>query len=72
MKKFTFRKINHNIIRGDIVNPLGTSFSVTALANAIALKFSADELELLSSMLNQLAYTLETIAAQKTLSENKK
>lgn len=49
------------------MNPLGTTFSVTALANAIACKLDDDEIGLLAVILNQLGDTLETIALQRTL-----
>lgn len=49
------------------MNPLGTTFSVTALANAIACKLDDDEIGLLAVILNQLGDTLETIALQITL-----
>ncbi|MDE5947078.1 MAG: hypothetical protein K2G63_07235 [Oscillospiraceae bacterium] len=53
------------------MNSCGSTFSVTALANAIALNFNAEELELLSSLFNQLGYTLEVISAQRRLCQNK-
>lgn len=49
------------------MNPLGTTFSVTALANAIACKLDDEEIGLLAVILNQLGDTLETIALQRTL-----
>lgn len=49
------------------MNPLGTTFSVTALANAIACKLDDNEIGLLAVILNQLGDTLETIALQITL-----
>ena len=49
------------------MNPLGTTFSVTALANAIACKLDDNEIGLLAVILNQLGDTLETIALQRTL-----
>lgn len=53
------------------MNPLGTTFSVTALANAIACRLNDDELSLFAVMVTQLGDTLETIAVQRTLCENK-
>ena len=41
--------------------------AVTALANAIACKLTADEMALLSSLLVQLGDTLATIAARESL-----
>jgi len=53
------------------MNQFGTTFSVTALANAIACKLSNEEIELFASMLNQLGYTLETIVSQRELCKSK-
>lgn len=44
---------------------------ITAVANAIASDYSVDELSLLSSILVQIGDTLATIAAQRTLCEEK-
>ncbi|MDY4413910.1 MAG: DUF6774 domain-containing protein [Ruminococcus sp.] len=49
------------------MNPLGTTFSVTALANAIACKLNDDEVGLLAVIFIQLGDTLETIAVQRAL-----
>lgn len=49
------------------MNPLGTTFSVTALANAIACKLNDDEVGLLAVIFTQLGDTLETIAVQRAL-----
>ena len=46
--------------------------SVTALANALACKLSAEEISILAALLVQLGDTLATIALQKTLCENPK
>lgn len=51
------------------MNPLGTTFSVTALANAIACKLNDDEVGLLAVIFTQLGDTLETIAVQRALCE---
>lgn len=53
------------------LNPCGTTFSITALANAIACKFDTDELGLLGAMFTQLGDTLETIAAQRAFCESR-
>ena len=44
--------------------------SITAAANAIACRLTDDELNLLGTVLTQLADTLFTIAAQRSISEN--
>ena len=54
------------------MNPLGTTFSVTALANAIACKLNDDEVGLLAVIFTQLGDTLETIAVQRALCEKNK
>lgn len=53
------------------MNPLGTTFSVTALANAIACRLNDDELSLFAVMVTQLGDTLETIAVQRALCEKR-
>ena len=45
--------------------------AVTALANAIACGFTTNEITLLASVLVQLSDTLSTIAAQRTLCEER-
>lgn len=52
------------------MNSCELSASVTALANAIACKYSNDELTLLAAVLVQLGDTLATIATQRSLCEN--
>lgn len=52
------------------MNSCELSASVTALANAIACKYSNDELNLLAAVLVQLGDTLATIATQRSLCEN--
>lgn len=41
--------------------------AVTALANAIACRLSADQINLLAAVLTQLGDTLATIATQRSL-----
>lgn len=53
------------------MNPAGTTFSVTLLANAIADKLDNDQLELLAVILNQLGDTLATIVIQRNINNNK-
>ncbi len=52
------------------MNPCNLTFSVTAIANAIAKNLNAEEIKLLASLSSQLGYTLETIAAQRELCES--
>ena len=52
------------------MNSLELTSAVTALANAIACKLSADEIALLSSIFVQLGDTLATIAARESLCGN--
>ena len=52
------------------MNALELTGAVTALANAIACKLTAEEAALLSSILVQLGDTLATIAATESLCEN--
>ena len=49
------------------MNALELTSAVTALANAIACRFTADEAALLASILVQLGDTLATIAARDNL-----
>ena len=49
------------------MNSLELTSAVTALANAIACRLTADEMALLSSVLVQLGDTLATIAARESL-----
>ena len=49
------------------MNSLELTSVVTALANAIACKLSADEIALLASIFVQLGDTLATIAARENL-----
>ncbi len=53
------------------MNPLELTSSITALANAIACRLSADQLNLLAVILTQLGDTLATIAAQRSFCEDK-
>ena len=50
------------------MNSFELTSSITALANAIALKLTVDEISLLSCILVQLADTLATIAENESLS----
>ena len=52
------------------MNPCELTASVTAVANALACKYSNDELTLLASVLVQLGDTLVTIATQRAICEN--
>ena len=52
------------------MNSLELTSAVTALANAIACKLTADEMALLSSVFVQLGDTLATIATRESLCEN--
>ena len=54
------------------MNALELTSTVTALANALACRLTAEELSLLSSILVQLGDTLATIAARESLRESKK
>lgn len=54
------------------MNPCELTTSITAIANAIACHLSDEELALLGSALTQLADTLFTISAQRTLCEGKR
>ena len=53
------------------MNSLELTSAITALANAIACKLTAEETALLSSIFVQLGDTLATIAAREGLCENK-
>ncbi len=53
------------------MNPLELTSAVTALANAIACNLTTNEISLLASVLVQLSDTLGTIAAQRTLCEQR-
>ena len=53
------------------MNSLELTSVITALANAIACKLTAEETALLSSIFVQLGDTLATIAAREGLCENK-
>ena len=52
------------------MNSCELTVSVTAVANALACKYSNDELTLLASVLVQLGDTLVTIATQRAICEN--
>lgn len=49
------------------MDPCELTASITAVANVLAGRFSADELNLLGAVLTQLGDTLATIAAQRSL-----
>lgn len=52
------------------MNPLELTASITALANAIARKLNADQLNLLGVILTQLGDTLITIATRRLFCES--
>ena len=52
------------------MNSLELTSAITALANAIACKLTAEETALLSSIFVQLGDTLATVAAQESLCGN--
>ena len=52
------------------MNSLELTSAITALANAIACKLSADEIAFLASIFVQLGDTLATIAARESLCGN--
>ncbi len=52
-----------------MMNPCELTAAITALANAISLRLSAEELSLLGAALNQLGDTLATFAAGKSIRE---
>lgn len=49
------------------MTPCELTFSITALANAVADKLSAEELELTAAMVTQFGDTLTTISAKRNL-----
>ena len=49
------------------MNPLELTSAVTALANAIACRLTAEEMSLVASILVQLGDTLATIAVRDSL-----
>lgn len=51
------------------MNPCELTASITAVANALACKLTADELSLLGVVLTQLGDTLLTIATQRSICE---
>lgn len=51
------------------MTPCELTVSITAIANALACKLSANELTLLGAILSQLGDTLTTIATQKSICE---
>lgn len=53
------------------MNSLKLTSAVTALANAIACRLTTNEISLLAGILVQLSDTLGTIAAQRTLCEER-
>lgn len=68
---YTHLKNQHRIIEGGKMNPCNLTFSVTAIANAIAKNLSVEEIKLLASLFSQLGYTLETIASQRELCDSR-
>ena len=54
------------------MNSLELTAAMTALANAIACNLSINELSLVASLFVQLADTLATIAAQRSLREERR
>lgn len=54
------------------MNPCELTASITAIANAMACKLTADELSLLGAVFTQLGDTLTTIATQKSICESAK
>ena len=54
------------------MNSLELTTAITALANAISLRLTVEELSLLAGIFVQLGDTLATIAAQKALCEVRK
>ena len=54
------------------MNSLPTTFSVTALAEALAKSLNDNELALLAAVFTQLGDTLATIAAVRSASEQNK
>ena len=53
------------------MNSLELTSAITAIANALACRLTAEEMALASSILVQLGDTLATIAARKSLCEGK-
>ena len=53
------------------MNYIGTTASVTALANVIACNLTIDEITLLATIFVQLGDTLATIATSRELCENR-
>ena len=53
------------------MKPLETTYTVTLIANAIACNLTPSELAFLAGIFVQLGDTLATIAAQKSLCEEK-
>ena len=51
------------------MNPCELTAAITAIANTIACNLSADQLNLLGAALTQLADTLLTISAQRSICE---
>lgn len=53
------------------MNPCELTASITAIANTLACNMTNDQLSVLGSSLTQLADTLFTIAAQRSISQSK-
>ncbi len=53
------------------MNPCELTASITAIANTLACNMTNDQLSVLGSSLTQLADTLFTIAAQRSISQPK-
>ena len=52
---------------GIFLNPCELTASITAIANALACRLTTDQLNLLGAILTQLADTLLTIAAHRSI-----
>ena len=49
------------------MNPCELTASITAIANALACRLTTDQLNLLGAILTQLADTLRTLAAHRSI-----
>ena len=66
---FLFHKMGET--GGGLLNPCQSTFSVTALANALASGLSDDRLSLAAALFTQLGDTLATIALQRSLCQKR-
>ena len=57
----------YNTPGGIFLNPCELPASITAIANALACRLTTDQLNLLGAILTQLADTLLTIAAHRSI-----